>query len=229
MNIFNELKPPEVVYSGSSKFNPDIKIIKVGRTLKLTVDGYVQSVNHTSPSCSKLFIGKTVDLLKREVPDGDNFLILGLGGGSMQKLISLNFPNPEIVSVDIDQQMVNLAKEYFELESIPNHKVIVEDALRVVVEPKQNNLREGEFDVAVVDIFVGDSSPSLVKTGNFISHLKRLVEPGGFIVFNRNYTTEFQEEANNFADNLENYLKDVKTEVVAGYTNSDNILIYGRV
>lgn len=229
MSIFSELKPPEIIYENSSKYNPNIKIIKVGRTLRLTVDGFVQSVNYDSPVCQKLFTGKIVDLLKREVPDGDNFLVLGLGGGTMQKLISKVFDNPKIVSVDIDPEMVHIAKEFYSLGSIPNHRVILDDALRVVVEPEENNLEEKEFDAAVVDIFVGNSSPGLLKTGNFISHLKKLVEPNGLIIFNRTYTTDFQEEANIFAESLENHLKNVQTEVVAGYTNSDNILIYGRV
>ena len=229
MSIFSELKPPEVIYQGSSKYNPNIKIVKVGKTLRLTVDGYIQSVNYDSPVCSKLFTGKTVDLVKREIPDANNFLALGLGGGTMQKLISMKFKDPEIVSVDIDEHMVEIAKKYFDLDSISNHRIIVDDALRVVVEPDENDLEKAEFDVAIVDIFVGNSSPDLVKTGNFIAHLKRLVEPDGLIVFNRNYTIEFQDGANNFAKYLEEHLKDVKTEVVAGYSNSDNLLIYGRV
>lgn len=229
MSIFSELKPPELVYEGSSKYNPDIKIIKVGKTLRLTVDGYIQSVNYDSPACPKLFTGKAVDLVRREVPDADDFLVLGLGGGAMQKLISMRFKDPEIVSVDIDPQMVEIAKEFYNIDSIPNHRIIVNDALRVVIEPDENDLEEGNFDVAIVDIFVGDSSPDLIKTGNFIAHLKRLVESNGLIVFNRNYTLEFQEGANNFVDYLEGHLKNVKTEVVAGYSNSDNILIYGRV
>ena len=229
MSIFSELKPPEVIYEGSSKYNPDIKIVKVGKTLRLTVDGYIQSVNYDSPVCGKLFTGKVVELVKREVPDADEFLVLGLGGGTMQKLISMKFKDPEIVSVDIDPQMIEIAKKFYNLDSIPNHRVIVDDALRVVVEPDENDLEKAEFDVAIVDIFVGNSSPDLIKTGNFIAHLKKLVEPNGLIVFNRNYTTDFQEGANNFAEYLEGHLKDVRTEVVAGYSNSDNILIYGRV
>jgi len=229
MSVFSKLQSPKIIYEDSSKHNPDIKIIKVGSTLRLTVGGFIQSVNYDSPVCKRLFLGKTVDLLKREVPDGNNFLVLGLGGGTMQKLISQAFEKPEIISVDIDPKMVEIAKKYYELESIPNHKIIVDNALRVVVEPDRNGLKKKEFDVAVVDIFVGDSAPDLVKTGNFIGHLKRLVEPDGLIVFNRNYTADFQEDADNFAVSLENHLKDVKTEVVAGYSNSDNILIYGRV
>ncbi|MFC1625139.1 methyltransferase domain-containing protein [Patescibacteria group bacterium] len=229
MSIFSELKPPEVIYQGSSKYNPDIKIIKVGKTLRLTVDGYIQSVNYDSPACGKLFTGKVVDLVKREVPDADNFLVLGLGGGTMQKLISMKFEDPEVVSVDIDSQMVEIAREFYNIDSIPKHRIIVDDALRVVVEPDENDLEKNEFDVAIVDIFVGNSSPDLIKTGNFIVHLKRLVKPSGLIVFNRNYTTEFQEGADLFSEYLEDHLKDVRTEVVAGYSNSDNILIYGRV
>jgi len=85
------------------------------------------------------------------------------------------------------------------------------------------------LDVLIVDIFNGDKFPDLGKTGNFITAIKKLVKPGGFLVFNRIYKEEYQEDVKIFIDNLGNYIKDIESEVVAGYTNSDNIIIFGRV
>ncbi len=125
--------------------------------------------------------------------------------------------------------MIDIAKKFFNIDSIPNHKIINDDALRVVIEPENYGISLGSLDVLIVDIFNGDKFPDLGKTGNFITAIKKLVKPGGFLVFNRIYKEEYQEDVKIFIENLGNYIKDIESEVVAGYTNSDNIIIFGRV
>ena len=80
-----------------------------------------------------------------------------------------------------------------------------------------------------MDIYVGSKYPDLGKSGNFVAAVKNMAMPGGLVVFNRMYTEDHQDEVNVFVDFIEGFFKDVKTKVTAGYTNSDNILIYGRV
>jgi len=159
----------------------------------------------------------------------DKVLILGMGGGTISHLISRNYPNTEIISVEYDEVMIDIAKKFFNIDSIPNHRIINDDALRVVIEPENYEISLGSLDVLIVDIFNGDKFPDLGKTGNFITAIKKLVKPGGFLVFNRIYKEEYQEDVKIFIDNLGNYIKDIESEVVAGYTNSDNIIIFGRV
>jgi len=229
MSVFDGIQVPKVIYETQSKYNGNIQVVQVGSTRKIKVDGIEQSVNHTSESSKRLVWGRMVELLKEEEPELKNILLLGLGGGTVAHLISENFKGTEIVSVEIDQKMVDIAKEYFDLDNVLNHRIIVDDALRVVIEPETYNLHAGYFQALYVDIFIGEKYPDLGSSGNFIAAVKRMVTSGGLVIFNRIYITEHQDDVNIFVDSLSNYFSKVKCVIVAGHTNSDNILICGRV
>jgi len=229
MTIYTALKHPITIYSVDSAYNGHIEVLEVGHTKKLKVDGIDQSVNWQSPSIEKTVWGKTVALLQREQPDLKNTLVLGLGGGTIPHLISKHLPDTYIVSVEIDPVMVNVAKEYFELDTIPNHQIIVNDALRVVSSPEEFHLNKMSFQSLIVDIHIGEKYPDLGNSGNFIDAVRDMVVPGGLIVFNRMYTEHHHESVDSFIEQVEGFLVDVKTEIVAGHTNSDYILVYGRI
>lgn len=228
MSVFDGIQIPKVIFETQSKYNGNIQVVQVGSTRKVKADKFEQSVNHTSENAKRLFWGRAAEIIKDEEPTLKNILLLGLGGGTVAHLISESFNQPEIVSVEIDPIMVEVARNYFDLDKIPNHRVIVDDALRVVVEPETYGLAPGYFQAVFVDLFVGEKYPDLGSSGNFISAVKRMATSGGLVVFNRHYTVEHQDEANSFVDSISNFLSGVKCQIVAGHTNSDNILIYGR-
>jgi len=229
MSVFDGLKMPKIIFETDSELNGRIRIVDVGSTRKMVVGNTIQSINPDSPACPKLYWGQMSDSIKERFTDIQNILILGLGGGTLAHLLSRSYPEVDITSVEYDEVMIKLAKEYFYVDKIPNHRIIHEDALRIVIEPEENDIAPSSLDLLIVDVLNGDKYPDLGKTGNFISAVKRLIRPGGHIVFSRIYTEFFQEEVNIFVDSLENYFSDVETEVVAGYTNSDNLLIFGKV
>lgn len=229
MSVFDGLKMPKIIFETDSELNGRIRIVDVGSTRKMVVGNTIQSINPDSPACPKLYWGQMSDSIKERFTDIQNILILGLGGGTLAHLLSRSYPEVDITSVEYDEVMIQLAKEYFYVDKIPNHRIIHEDALRLVIEPEENDIAPSSLDLLIVDVLNGDKFPDLGKTGNFISAVKRLIRPGGHIVFSRIYTEFFQEEVNIFVDSLENYFSEVETEVVAGYTNSDNLLIFGKV
>ncbi len=229
MSVFDGLKMPKIIFETDSELNGRIRIVDVGSTRKMVVGNTIQSINPDSPACPKLYWGQMSDSIKERFTDIQNILILGLGGGTLAHLLSRSYPEVDITSVEYDEVMIKLAKEYFYVDKIPNHRIIHEDALRIVIEPEENDIAPSSLDLLIVDVLNGDKYPDLGKTGNFISAVKRLIRPGGHIVFSRIYTEFFQEEVNIFVDSLENYFSEVETEVVAGYTNSDNLLIFGKV
>lgn len=229
MNIFEGIQLPKVIYETNSDYNGHIQVVQVGNTRKIKVDKIEQSISHESPSCSRLVWGKAVKMLKENHPTSKEILVMGLGGGTMIHLLSKDFPEANITSVEIDPVMVDVARRFFNLDSIPNHRVLVTDAMRIVIEPDKFGFAPFHFDAIIVDIYVGQKFPDLGKSGNFITALKKLVKPGGVIIFNRIYLDSHQDEVNTFIDYISNFLSDIKLLVVAGYTNSDNILILGRV
>ncbi len=229
MNIFTGLQAPKVIFEADSSYNGHVQVVEFGDIRRIVVDNIYQSVSHNAKSTSRLYWGKVVQILKENFVDLENLLLLGLGGGTLVHLISQQFPGVNITSVEIDQLMVDIANDYFSVAEIPNHRVIVGDAMRVVIEPHTFGLEEMMFNALIVDIYVGEKYPDLGKSGNFISAVKRLVRPGGLVIFNRIYSEAHQEDVNIFIDYVTGFFSNVKNLVVAGYTNSDNVLIYATV
>lgn len=228
MGVFDGLQLPKILFETDSQYNGHIQVWQIGKTKKIKVAKIDQSISHTSPSCNRLVWGRAVEVLKEQEPNLKSILILGLGGGTMAHLISQAFPGVEITSVELDPAMVQVAKDYFDVDAIPNHRIINEDALRVVIEPEKFELREAQFQAVIVDIFLGEKYPDLGKSGNFISAVKRMTSSGGLIIFNRIYLDSHQDDVNAFIDYVSGMLNNVSNLIVAGYTNSDNVLIYGR-
>lgn len=228
MSIFTDLSAPKILYEVESPYNGNIKVWQVGKVTKVVVGGFEQSLNWESKSAERLVWGTLHRVVVENAPAAKKILVLGLGGATIQHLLSHSLPDATIYSVEIDQIMYEVAQNYFALSQIPNHHVIVADACRVIVEPESFNLEKHSFDVVVVDIYVGDKYPDLGKSGNFISAVREMATEGGLVVFNRMYTEHHQDEVNNFIDTLEDSLHDVKSTIVAGRTNSDNVVIYGR-
>ena len=225
---FQGLVLPKVIYSVDSEYNGKIEVVSLGATRTIRVDGIHQSLNWQAPNARRLVWGRAIEVLKQNEPGLKNILVLGLGGATVQHFISQDFPEAQITSVDIDPEMINVAREFFDLDQIPNHTVINTDACRLVIEPKTFDLEKHMFQAVFVDIYVGEKFPELGTSGNFLAAVKEMVVPNGLVIINRIYTKKHQDEVNNFIDFVEDFLQDVQTTVVAGYTNSDNILIYGR-
>jgi hypothetical protein len=56
-----------------------------------------------------------------------------------------------------------------------------------------------------------------------------MLRDGGLVIFNRLYLESHQDDVDHFVESLGEFFKDVDTLTIAGKTNSDNILIFGRV
>lgn len=229
MSVYEGLSLPNVIFQTSSKYNEDIKVVESNGVRRLVVNNHTQSLSYNSPQAESMVWGRTLRLLQSEAPELGNVLVLGMGGGTMEHLLANAYPNLLIVSVELDDVMVDIAKKYFEVDKIPNHYIIADDACRLVVEPQLFNLRFESFQALIVDIFIGDAYPDLGKSGNFLAHVCKMVQPGGLVIINRIYLQDHQEDVHDFLENVEMYLHDVKSIIVPGKTNSDNMLIYGRV
>ena len=228
MNVFLGIQSPKVIYEVESKYNGTIQVVEFGKFRRVIVDGVVQSLSYDSQTCQRLYWGKIIEVLKQNHPDVKKVLSLGLGGGTLAHLLNKNFPEAEMTSVEIDPEMVKIANEYFGLGELTKHHIIIGDAMRVVIDPESFGIHEYEFDCLAIDIFNGDKFPELGKSGNFIAALKKLVMPGGIIIFNRVYKEAHQDDVNIFIDYVSNFFERVQNLVVAGYTNSDNVLIFAR-
>jgi spermidine synthase len=227
--MFNGLQLPKRIFVDSSKYNEKIEVFQVGNNYRLSVNNIVQSINVDNPTVHKRVWGKLVKLVSDKEPNAQNILLLGLAGATMPHLFAQEMPNTKITAIEIDKKMIDVAKEFFDLDKIKNLNVINADAMLALSEPEEFDLKRNSFDVIIVDIYCGGDYPDLGKTGTFFEGLKRHAKPGALIVFNRIYITAYQNDVDTFIKSIEGIFSDVNTCTVAGRTNSDNMLISARV
>lgn len=114
-------------------------------------------------------------------PSPRRILVVGLGGGSLPRLMQKLFPEAQIDSVEIDQAVINVAREYFNFKVRPGDSVVERDG-RVFV--RRALLREQTYDFILLDAFTGDYIPEHMMTLEYLQECKRLLADGGVLVAN---------------------------------------------
>jgi len=140
-------------------------------------------------------------------------LILGLGGGTLVGLLKKCFPNTKIVGVEIDPVMVELGKKYLGL-SENDVDIIIEDAHTYI--NQSSIVKNNEFDLILVDIYLGRSVPKKFDSEKYIMATKRLAAKEGIIIFNRVNLSEdetrnrilFQNLQRNFPKVIPHFIND---------------------
>jgi spermidine synthase len=109
----------------------------------------------------------------------ENVLILGVAGGSVIKTLvnEVKFKG-EITGVEIDNEVVEIAKKYFKLNEINNLELIVDDAFEFVLKTKS------KYDLIIIDIFQDTTMPNFLFEDFFINRINYLLNVNGFILFN---------------------------------------------
>ncbi len=140
-----------------------------------------------------------IGLLKigfKRIEKMNHILVLGVAGGSVIKTLSkeVNY-SKKITGVEIDANVIELAKKYFNLDSIPNFDIILDDAFEFVLKTKE------KYDLVIIDIFQDTKMPNFLFEGFFVNRILEILEPNGIFLFNTMCLTN--------ADNTRNadYLK----------------------
>ncbi len=121
----------------------------------------------------------------------ESVLVLGVAGGSVIKTLvdEIKFGGT-ITGVEIDPVVVDIAKEYFQLEQIPNLELVVDDAFEFVLKTKK------QYDLIIIDIFQDTTMPNFLFEDFFINRINELVEINGFILFNTMVINDGNKERN---------------------------------
>ncbi len=127
-------------------------------------------------------------------------LILGLGGGSVAKLINNFWPSTHITGIDIDSVIVQLGKKYLGLDKL-NINIIISDAKYLILNTK--------YDLICIDMYKGENVPEEFNTLEFIKKIKKLLTKDGVAIFNRLYGPEDRLTSMQFGKKLEKVFKQV--------------------
>ncbi len=109
-------------------------------------------------------------------------LVLGLGGGSTPKAFLTRYPEVNVTTVEIDQAVVNVAKNYFYLAESSRHQIIVDDARRFLARSKAT------YDAIFIDAYLADYYgayvPFHLATKEFFQIVRTRLSPGGVVAYN---------------------------------------------
>ncbi len=163
MHISSIFKP-KVISEFKSLYNGQIQVKQDGTNRYVSVGNLTQSGGVVADVWRPI--------LKKFSPFEAKWLILGLGAGTVAKLI----PQPaRITGVEIDPVMLAIGRKYFGLDKIPNLKILNIDAKDYLL--KTND----QFDFVLVDLYLGDQCRTFVYTPRFLKDIKQL---GHVAIFN---------------------------------------------
>jgi spermidine synthase len=109
----------------------------------------------------------------------ESVLILGVAGGSVVQTLVNDFSfSKNILGVELDAEIINIANSYFNLDKIPNFKCVIADAEKFVQSDAS------QYDLIIIDIFKDTEMPEFLFQDSFISNSKQLLNKNGYILFN---------------------------------------------
>lgn len=121
----------------------------------------------------------------------ENVLLLGVAGGSVIKtLVNEIKYKGKITGIEIDETVLKIANQYFELNKIPNLEIVVDDAFEFVLKTKKT------YDLIIIDIFQDSTMPNFLFQDFFIERINSLLNINGFILFNTMVISKQDEERN---------------------------------
>lgn len=109
----------------------------------------------------------------------DEILVLGVAGGSVIKTLvnDIQFKG-NITGIEIDKDVIQIAKNYFNIDEITNLTLIQDDAFEFVLKTNQ------KYDLIIIDIFLDTTMPNFLFEDFFINRITTLLNINGFILFN---------------------------------------------
>ncbi len=105
-------------------------------------------------------------------------LIVGVGGGTLPSFLHKHYPAMHIDAVDIDPDVVDVAKKLFGLAEDALLRVHVADGRRFIEEVKD------PYDIIMLDAYGPDSIPAHLATVEFLRAARKALAPGGIVAGN---------------------------------------------
>ena len=160
---------------------PQVRVVREGRERFLRIDDTYAS----SYEPGKIATGSVWDALACALfglPESRrrDVLILGLGGGSAARILRAQAASLRIVAVELRQDVVDAAREHFDLDAL-DLEVVIGDARDVVRDV------DDRFDLLIEDVFIGKGRNAYKPDGfplPVLADAKARLRPGGILATN---------------------------------------------
>jgi spermidine synthase len=170
-----------VLYEQASPYNTIIVMEDAWglRTLLFEPDGARQSVVKVGdPDHIELAYVRTALTSLALMDDPGRVLIIGLGGGTIPMFLRRHYPELTIDVVDIDPDVVRVAREYFGFREDDRMRAHVADGRKFIEDCAE------PYDLIMLDAFGSDSIPRHLTTREFLEATRRALAPGGVVMGN---------------------------------------------
>lgn len=151
----------------------------------LTTNNFPQGISIDKPNITNSYWYKQIELCEKYCRGKKNLsvLFLGLGAGTGPQLLNLKNPKIKQTIIEFDKKIIEICREFFNLNQLKNSTIINADAYVLI--KNQKSFKE-KFNVIIVDIFTGEESfkTSSINT-EFIQRLSKLLKNDGVLIFNR--------------------------------------------
>lgn len=146
--------------------------------------------------------------------EGRSMMILGMGSGTYASYCTELFPGTHIQGAEIDQKIVDISTEYFDLpESV---EVAVADGRAYLT------ASEERYDVIMVDAYQDITIPFQLSSVEFFTQVSEHLKEDGVMVVNLNMASDREDSINDYlCDTMASVFRHVYTADVPGNTNRE--------
>ena len=178
-----------------------LEVIRKGDKLLLNAPHTNYSFGSLHEVFSEAFQQLNIDY--REIKE---VLILGFGAGSVARILQkANQCGCHITGVEIDEEVIALAKKHFRLRELENLDLHIADAADFL--SKETKL----YNLIVVDLFLDHRTPEKFLTASFLKKLRKHLQPEGLVLFNYLlYDFEAREKAGKLENEFRKIFRQVK-------------------
>jgi spermidine synthase len=164
---FLPLKP---IFETESNISGKISVFQDGVERKLVVNGATQSIYRSDGSERGYWMGMVPESQVKSV------LLLGVGGGTIAKLLRRRWPEVRIVGYELDPVLVSVATSFFDFDE--KMELHLEDA-------RKSFENTEKFDYIAVDLYKDHKYVTFAEEPLFLQKIKFKLSTAGVSSFNR--------------------------------------------
>lgn len=197
-----------------SEYNPELHVVLSKGQYQLTTSDAIYSHGDLYHNFTTLLTSK-LDLSKMK---GKKVLVLGLGLGSIPIILDNICEGCwQITAVEIDEEICELASIYAYPQISSEIDTITTDASIYV------QLCQEQFDMICVDLFIGDQTPEVFRSTDFLHRLDELLTDDGLVIYNTlAFTKEDKKQSKAYFNGT---FAQVFSDAQCLYTHKNNMLI----
>jgi spermidine synthase len=129
------------------------------------------------------------------LPRARDFLMIGLGGGSLAKFIHRRLPRARLTAVEINPQVLLAARTMFGVPKDGRRfRALLGDGAKLV-----RSLAPAAYDIVLLDAYCGGRQVPAITRRAFYERVRTVLRPGGVLVVN---CIADQPELRGYLDNL---------------------------